>query len=128
MRHSKRRGPSQRQLQVGETVRKCVSEILARDELHHPALAGISITVSEVRITPDLRQATIFVLPLGGSDAPGVLDGLHELAGYVRGQVARDLNLRYTPELLFTLDRSYEEAEHIEAVLARSRDRGGEPS
>ena len=113
------RGGGQRRLRVGEEVRHAVSRILQAGELRDPALAGASVTVSEVRMSPDLRNATVFVMPLGGAHAPEILEGLERSAPYLRSRVGRAVPLRYTPNLVFALDTSFEAAERIAAVLAR---------
>lgn len=110
-------GPSQRQLRVGEALRHALAEILTRGDLRDPALAERSITVSEVRASPDLRHATAFVLPLGGEDAAPVLAALRRAAPYLRTVLAKTVRLRYAPEIAFTLDQSFDEAERIARAL-----------
>jgi len=110
-------GPSQRQLRVGEALRHALAETLARGDLRDPELAERSITVSEVRISPDLRHATAFVMPLGGDDAAPVLAALKRAAPYLRTVLAKAVRLRYAPDVTFTLDRSFDEAERIERAL-----------
>ncbi len=116
---SRDRGPSQRQLQVGESVRHALCEILARDLLRDPDLAGQSITVSEVRVSPDMRHATAFVLPLGGGDVDTVLAGLRRAAPYLSTQVGQLIHLKRTPRLAFERDGSFDRASEIDAVLRR---------
>ena len=113
------RGPSQRRLRVGEVMRHALVEVLARGEIRDPDVVGISITVSEVRVSPDLKNATVFVLPLAGRSAEKVMEGLNRSAPYLRGQVAKLVNLRHAPRLAFTLDRSFDHAEHIDRLLRR---------
>jgi ribosome-binding factor A len=110
-------GPSQRQLRVGEEIRHILAGILMRGELRDPALAGVSVTVSEVRISPDLKNATAFSMPLGGEQLEPVLEGLNRSAPYLRSQVAKLLQLRHAPVLHFVADRSFDEAHHIEEIL-----------
>ncbi|WP_374762816.1 30S ribosome-binding factor RbfA [Yunchengibacter salinarum] len=118
MSRSKGRGqPSTRLLRVGENVRHAISSILMRGDLTHPALEGASITVSEVRVSPDLRHATVFVMPLMGSDQAAVLDALNRLSGAIRGGVGRQVRMKYTPDLVFELDSSFDEASHIDTLL-----------
>lgn len=112
-------GPSQRQLRAGELVRHALVDILRRDELVDPALVGVHITVGEVRASPDLKHMHAFVARLGGGDAQGLADALNRAAPFLRGRLGREIDLRYTPELHFLPDQSYEEALHIDAVLAR---------
>lgn len=121
--------PSQRQLRAGELVRHALVEILARDELRDPDLKGVSITIGEVRASPDLRHMTVFVSPLGSGDARLVAAALTRSAGYLRGKLGRMITMRVTPDLHFLPDLSYEEAQHIEDLLrspevARDLNRG----
>ena len=112
-------GPSQRQLRVGEEIRHVLVEILARGHLRDPELQGVSITVSEVRASPDLKHATAYVMPLGGGKVGDVVKALKRASGYLRSEVARAIRLRVAPELSFAPDRSFEEANRIESVLRR---------
>lgn len=111
--------PSQRQLRVGEQIRHALSRVLARGELRDPALNDVSITVSEVRCSPDLKTAKVFVLPLGGRNTADVLAALRRAGAFLRGQVAREVRLKYTPGLHFLADESFEEASRIDQVLRR---------
>ncbi len=120
-----RHGSSQRQLRVGELVRKGLSDILRGGEIHHPDVAEASITVTEVRLSPDLRNATVFVFPLGGKNAKAVLEGLGLCAPFLRGRLAREVELRHAPALSFLLDDSFDQAERVEALLARTGDING---
>jgi ribosome-binding factor A len=113
-------GSSQRQLRVGELIRHALAEILARGEVHDPAFAGTVVTVPEVRMTPDLKNATIFVVPLGGKGAETILDAFKRNQRYLRGEVARRINLRYAPELRFRLDTSFDEGDKIDALLRKA--------
>jgi ribosome-binding factor A len=110
-------GPSQRQLRVAEEIRHILAGILMRGELRDPALAGVSVTVSEVRISPDLKNATAFAMPLGGAQLQPVLDGLNRSAPFLRSQLGKMLQLRYAPTVNFVADKSFDEAHHIEALL-----------
>lgn len=118
-RDRKPQGPSQRQLRVGEELRHVLAEILARGELRDPALQGVTITVTEVRMSPDLRNATAFVMPLGGAHATEVLGGLRRGAAFLRGQLGHAVPLRFTPGLLFELDQSFDQASRIAEILHR---------
>jgi len=111
------RAPSQRQLRVGELVRHALAEILQRDEVHDPALAGIVVTVPEVRMSPDLKLATVFFMPLGGRDAEAVAVALERNKSVLRREVARRVELRYAPDLKFRLDTSFDEGSRIDALL-----------
>lgn len=112
-------GPTQRQLRVGEEIRHVLAGLLAREVLHDPDLAGLSVTVSEVRVSPDLKSATAFVLPLGGAEAEQALAALNRAAPALRGPVARAMHLRYAPRLSFVVDRSFDTAERVEALFRR---------
>jgi ribosome-binding factor A len=109
--------PSQRQLRVGEELRHRLVEVLARGHFRDPVLAGASITVSEVRISPDLSNATAYVLPLGGADTETIIAALNRASAYLRGQVGRDLAVRIVPQLSFAIDRTFDEADRIERLL-----------
>ena len=101
-------GPSQRQLRVGELIRRTLSEVLARGDVHDPDLNRLSITVGEVRTTPDLRVATAFVLPLGGKGQDEVLGLLARNKAELRRLVAKKLTLKFSPELRFRLDETFD--------------------
>jgi len=112
------RGSGQRQLRVGEELRHAVSSILRQGTCRDPALRDASIAVTEVRVSRDLRNATIFVMPLGGANAAQVLSGLQRSSAFLRRCLARDVTLRYAPNLSFMLDGSFDQAERIAALLA----------
>jgi ribosome-binding factor A len=116
MRHGTR-APGQRQLRVGEALRQALAELLARGELHDPDLSGVSITVSEVRLSPDLRQATAFVLPLGGAGTERVLAALNRAAAHLRPLLARAVPLKFTPALRFLAYESFAGAVAIDRLL-----------
>ncbi|HVY03838.1 MAG TPA: 30S ribosome-binding factor RbfA [Caulobacterales bacterium] len=118
-RHQRGAGPSQRQLRAGELVRHALVDILAREDLRDPDLAGVSVTVGEVRASPDLKHMTVFVAPLGKGDPRKVAEALTRCAGFLRGRLGRVVELRHTPELHFLADVSYDEAGHIADVLNR---------
>lgn len=124
-------GPSQRQLRVGEMLRHTLSAILRNTEIRDPDLTGISVTVTQVKPSPDMRHATVFVEPLGGINAPAVLAALNRHRGFLRGELGRTIELKFTPELRFIEDTSFAEAERIETILhsekvARDINIGGE--
>ena len=110
-------GPSQRQLRVGEALRHALVEVLARGELRDPALAGVQVTVTEVRVSPDLRAATAFVLPFGGGDAQALARGLNHAAGYFRKALADSVDLRVAPTIRFEPDRAFGQADRVEMLL-----------
>jgi len=110
-------GASQRQLRVGELIRHALAEMLTRGEVHDPVLEGHMITVPEVRMTADLRLATIYVMPLGGRDANAVVEALERNKRFLRGEIARYVNLKFAPDLRFRIDERFDEAERIEKLL-----------
>jgi ribosome-binding factor A len=110
-------GPSQRQLRVGELVRHKLAEMLTRGEIHDDVLASHVVTISEVRMSPDLRLATVYVMPLGGTDVGPVLTALERNRRYIRGEIAHAVNLRSAPDLRFREDESFEEASRIDRLL-----------
>ncbi len=111
------RPPSQRQLRVGEEVRHAIALAFERGELHDPDLEGQTLTVTEVRVSPDLKNATAFVLPLGGADCGPAIAALNKASGFVRHWVGQNVRLRYVPKISFTADTSFDEAGRIDAVL-----------
>ena len=128
--HQRNHEPSQRQLRVGEELRHALSRILQRGELRDPALHDVAVTVTEVRVSPDLKNATAYVMPLGGRHRAEVIEALTRSAGYLRGQLAREVPLRFSPELAFALDTSFDHASRINELLHRpevERDLGSEP-
>jgi ribosome-binding factor A len=110
-------GGSQRQLRVGELIRHVLAEMLSRGDIYDPVVEAHMITVPEVRMSPDLRLATIYVMPLGGRDATDVVAALERNKRYVRGEIARRVNLKFAPEIRFRVDERFDEAERIEKVL-----------
>jgi ribosome-binding factor A len=113
--------PTQRQLRAGELVRHALMEIFAREELEDPALAGVSVTVTEVRMSPDLKHAAAFCAPLGGEDMQKVVTALNRAQGFLRGRLARTIDLRFTPTLKFIADQTFEEAARIGRLLNTPR-------
>jgi ribosome-binding factor A len=111
------KGPTQRQLRAGELVRHALVDILREEEINDPALAGVSVTVTEVRVNPDLRHATVFVEPLGGANAKEVTDALNRHARFIRGHLGRSIELRFTPELHFRHDESFDEAARMNRLF-----------
>ncbi len=114
------KAPSQRQLRVGELVRHALAEILQRGDVHDPALEGMVVTVPEVRMSPDLRLATVYVMPLGGKGGEAAVAAFDRNKRYLRGEIARRVELRYAPELRFRLDTSFAESERVDALLRSS--------
>lgn len=111
------RGPSQRQLRVGELIRHKIAEMLARGEIHDDVLAEHVITVPEVRISPDLKLATIYIMPLGGEDVKPVLAALDRHKRFIRGEIAHSVNLKFAPDVRFRFDETFDEATRIDRLL-----------
>ena len=111
------RQPSQRQLRVGEAIRHRLAELLQRGETHAPELEGVSVTVSEVRMSPDLRTAVAYVSRLGGQAGPELVAALNRVQPLLRHHVAGAVRLKYAPRLVFRLDTSFDEAARIDALL-----------
>ena len=110
-------GQSQRQLRVGELVRHAMADILAQGHVHDPVIEGHMITVPEVRMSADLRLATVYIMPLGGRDATAVLAALERNRKFLRGEIAHQVNLKFAPDIRFRLDERFDEAERIEKLL-----------
>src|SRR5208282_294646 len=122
-------GGSQRQLRVGELIRHELADMLSRGEVHDPIIEAHMITVPEVRMSADLRLATVYIMPLGGRDEAAVLGALERNKRYVRGEISRRINLKFAPEIRFRVDDRFDEAERIEKLLRTpgvQRDLGGE--
>ena len=115
------KAPSQRQLRVGELIRHALADMLTRGEVHDPVLEGTLVTVPEVRMTADLRLATIYVMPLGGKDQDGVLEAFNRNKKFLRGEIAHSVKLKFAPEIRFRIDERFDEAERIEKLLRISR-------
>lgn len=109
--------PSHRQLRVGEVLRKALVEVFERVELRDPDIAGIPITVSEVSASPDLKSAMVFVMPLGGVGRETVIAGLARAAPFLRGQIARRVELRHVPRLMFSIDTAFDSSAHMNSLL-----------
>lgn len=110
---------SQRQLRAGELVRRAVSDILMEGQVHDPALAGVPVTVSEARMSPDLRHATVFVSALKTADPEAIATALNRASGFIQKKLGRELELKFTPKLKFLADDRFDEANHIDAILDR---------
>jgi ribosome-binding factor A len=115
--HRDHAGGSQRQLRVGELIRHELADMLSRGDIHDPVIEGHLITVPEVRVSPDLRLATIYVMPLGGRDIEKVIEALDRNKRFVRGEIGRRVNLKFAPEIRFRVDERFDEAERIEKLL-----------
>src|SRR3546814_13718517 len=117
--HGSSQTRSQRQLRVGEELRHVLAELLARDELRDPHLTGVNLTVTEVRVSPDLKSATAFVVPLGGGDPEPVIAALNHAAGFLRSQLGQEVKLRYTPRLSFRSEERRVGKEGVSTVSSR---------
>ena len=110
--------PSQRQLRVGELIRHKLAEMLSRGEIHDDVLASHVVTIPEVRLSPDLKLATAYVIPLGGTDTEAVLGALARHKRYIRAEIAHAVNLKFAPDIRFRSDETFAEASRIDALLA----------
>ncbi|MEI9885482.1 MAG: 30S ribosome-binding factor RbfA [Rhizomicrobium sp.] len=114
-------GPTQRQLRVGEMLRHALADVLRRGDIRDPDLAGISVTITQVKPSPDMRYATVFCEPLGGKNAKQVVAALNKHKGYLRGEMGKLIAMKFTPDLRFVEDESFAEAQKIETILKSSR-------
>ncbi len=114
-------GPSQRQLRVGEALRHALAEVLNRNEIRDPDLDGVSVTVTQVKPSPDMRHATVFCEPLGGQNAKEIVAALNRHKGFLRGEMGHRITMKFTPELRFVEDESFAEAQKIEDILRSER-------
>jgi len=122
--HSTSGEPSQRMLRVAELIRHSMAELLARGDVLDPVLEANVVTVPRVRMSPDLKLATIFVMPLGGQNAAEVIAALERHKKFLRGEVSRKINLKFAPELRFRMDESFDNAAKIDALLNSPKVRG----
>ncbi|HWK39574.1 MAG TPA: 30S ribosome-binding factor RbfA [Hyphomicrobium sp.] len=113
--------PSQRQLRVGELIRHKLAEMLSRSEVHDDVIASHVVTIPEVRLSPDLKLATAYVVTLGDAGTDAVIEALNRNKKYIRGEVARTVNLKFAPDLRFRRDETFDEASRIDALLASSK-------
>src|SRR6218665_1215495 len=114
-------GASQPQLRVGEMLRPALADILFRNEIQDPALAGVSVTITQVKPSPDMRYATVYCEPLGGQNADVIVKALNRHKGFLRGEMGHRLTMKFTPELRFVEDESFAEAQKIETILKSDR-------
>lgn len=110
---------SQRQLRAGELVRRALADIIAEGAIHDPAVSGVPVTITEARMSPDLRHATVFVAAMGQADRVKLARALDHAAGFLQRELARRIDLRFTPKLRFEADDRFDEAAHVDEVLAR---------
>ena len=114
-------GPSQRQLRAGELIRQEISSVISTGFFNAPELAGISITVTEVRMSPDLRHAMAYIMPLGGQNAEEIVKVLQDEAKFIQKEIGRVIKMKFTPRIRFEVDRSFEYADHINSLLRTTR-------
>ena len=114
-------GPSQRQLRVGEIVRRALAEVFARGDLHDPDLTRRNLTFTEVRPSPDLKNATVFVAPLGGKDEEGALKALRRNSGEIRRALARNVQLKYAPDVKFVIDKTFDRMQEADRLFQNER-------
>ena len=114
-------GPSQRQLRVGELIRRTLSDVLMQGDVHDPELNGMSITVSEVRTSPDLKIATVYVLPLGGDRREEAIKALARNKGELRRQITKQMNLKYAPDLRFVIDETFDKMDETRALFQQDK-------
>jgi ribosome-binding factor A len=119
--HGSQTGPSQRQLRAGELIRHALVEILREEDFSDAALTGVSVTVTEVRMSPDLRHATVFAEPLGGGHAPEVIEALNRHARFLRGRLGHAIDMKFTPDLKFLHDESFDEAQRMSRLFQDPR-------
>ena len=112
-----RSDPSQRQRRVGELLRHAMAEIFLRTDISDPDLAGVAVTVTEVQVSPDMKNASIFVVPLGGANQDQVLTALRRNQKFLRGEIARRISLKFTPALTFELDTTFDQSDRVSALL-----------
>ncbi len=115
---SKGSAPSQRQLRVAELIRHSLAEMLARGDIHDDVLAEHVVTIPEVRMSPDLKLATVYLMPLGGGDRQPVLEAFNRHRRYIRGEIAHKINLKFAPDIRFSIDETFDEADRIDRLLA----------
>lgn len=114
---TKNKLPSQRQLKAGELIRRALAEILAKENIRDVDLQGVSVTISEVKSSPDLKHALVYAAPLGGGDIDKVIQGLQRCSSFLRGRLGKEMEMKSTPRLKFIADRSFDTAEDMARLL-----------
>jgi ribosome-binding factor A len=114
-------GPSQRQLRVGEALRHALAEVLRRNDIRDADLEGVSVTITQIKPSPDMRYATVYCEPLGGQNAATIIAALNKHKGFLRGEMGRLITTKFTPDLRFVEDESFAEAQKIETILKSER-------
>jgi ribosome-binding factor A len=121
MKRERRIAPSQRQLRVGTAIRHALVSVLARGHVHDPRIADAHLTITEVRVSPDLRNATVYFVPFGSSDGNVLVGALNQAAGFLRTEIAGQVRLRFAPSIRFEIDRTVAHASRIEELLRQPR-------
>ena len=116
-RHDGPSGPSQRQLRVGEALRHALAQVMREHEIRDPELEGVSVTITQVKPSPDMRYATVYCAPLGGQNTDRIIAALNRHKGFMRGEMGHMISTKFTPDLRFVEDQSFAEAEKIENLL-----------
>jgi ribosome-binding factor A len=116
-RHAASQGPSQRQLRVGEMLRHALADVLRENDIRDPELGGVSVTITQVKPSPDMRYATVYCEPLGGGNAKAIVAALNRHKGFLRGEMGHRIATKFTPDLRFVEDESFAEAQKIETIL-----------
>jgi len=116
---AKNKAPSQRQLKAGELIRRALAEIIAKEHLRDPDLQGVSVTISEVRASPDLKHAIVYAAPLGGENAGAVIKALNRCAKFLRGRLGKEMEMKSTPALKFVEDTTFDAATDMQNLLSR---------
>jgi ribosome-binding factor A len=117
MRRDAGHGPSQRQLRVGEMLRHALADVLRENDIRDPELEGVSVTITQVKPSPDMRYATVYCEPLGGKNADAIVAALNRHKGFLRGEMGHRIAMKFTPDLRFVEDQSFAEAQKIETIL-----------
>jgi ribosome-binding factor A len=117
MRGDSNRGPSQRQLRVGEMLRHALADVLRENDIRDPDLDGVSVTITQIKPSPDMRYATVYCEPLGGQNAKEIVAALNRHKGFLRGEMGHRITMKFTPDLRFVEDESFAEAQKIETIL-----------
>lgn len=121
-----KRAASQRQLKVGELMRHALAEVFLKEKRYEPGLEGVSVTVSEVKVSPDLRNATAYISPLGHKSEESFLEGLNKITPVLRAMVTKRVQLRYSPQIIFRIDKTFDYAARMDQLL-REAVRAGQP-
>ncbi|HEY2010270.1 MAG TPA: 30S ribosome-binding factor RbfA [Rhizomicrobium sp.] len=117
MRGDSNQGPSQRQLRVGEMLRHALADVLRENDIRDPDLDGVSVTITQIKPSPDMRYATVYCEPLGGQNAKEIVAALNRHKGFLRGEMGHRITMKFTPDLRFVEDQSFAEAQKIETIL-----------